>query len=132
MFIIFIYFIYRVRSSLQNDLDYHSSAILASAIDTFTLGYRSRLDCDSLKHVCTRLTPLGRKAVSASLQLPLGFKLKSNLLDYLQDAKLPLWQPISPQCSTKTSVAQTIVLRGITENMLYAKLVIIIKPCFVK
>lgn len=112
-----------VQFSLQSDLDYHTSAILASAVDTFTMGYRSRLDCGSLKHACTRLTPLGRKAVTASVQLPLGFKSKSNLLDCLQDAKLPLWQPISPQCSTNMSVAQTIVLRGITENMLYAKLV---------
>jgi len=110
--------------TFQNNLDYHSSAILASAMDTFTLGHRSRLDCDSMKNVCTRLTPLGRKALSASIQLPIGFESKSNLLDYLQNAKLPLWQPISPQCSTDESVAQTIVLRGLTNNMLYAKLVI--------
>jgi len=106
--------------SYKNNLDYHSSAILASAMDTFTLGHRSRLDCDSMKNVCTRLTPLGRKALSASIQLPIGFESKSNLLDYLQNAKLPLWQPISPQCSTDESVAQTIVLRGLTNNMLYA------------
>ncbi|XP_026818236.1 protein misato [Rhopalosiphum maidis] len=104
----------------KNNLDYHSSAILASAIDTFTLGYRSRSDDDSMQNMCTRLTPLGRKAVSASIQLPLGFESKSNLLDYLQNAKLPLWQPISPQCTTEMSVAQTIVMRGITENMLYS------------
>lgn len=114
----------------QNNLDYHSSAILASAIDTFTLGYRSRLECDSLKNMCTRLTPLGRKAVLASVQLPLGFESKSNLLDYLQNLKLPLWQPISPQCTTEMSVAQTIVLRGITRNMLYSKLVICVLPYY--
>lgn len=108
-------------------MDYHSSAILASAIDTFTLGCRSRVDCDSMSNMCKRLTPLGRKAVSASMQLPLGFESKSNLLDYLQNAKLPLWKPISPQCTTEMSVAQTIVLRGITENMLYSKLVISVK-----
>lgn len=106
--------------SYKNNLDYHSSAILASAIDTFTLGYRSRLDNGSMQNMCTTLTPLGRKAVSASIQLPLGFESKSNLLDFLQNAKLPLWQPISPQCTTEMSVAQTIVLRGITENMLYS------------
>lgn len=78
-----------------------------------------------MQNMCTRLTPLGRKAVVASIQLPLGFESKSNLLDYLQNSKLPLWQPISPQCSTEMSVAQTIVLRGITENMMYPKLVII-------
>lgn len=111
--------------SFQNELDYHSSAILASAIDTFTLGYRSRTDCDSMKHTCARLTPLGRKAVSASVRLPLGLESKSNLLDYLQNAKLPLWHSVSPQwCSTETSVVQTVVLRGVTENMLYARLVI--------
>lgn len=76
-----------------------------------------------MQNMCTRLTPLGRKAVSASIQLPLGFESKSNLLDYLQNAKLPLWKPISPQCTTDMSVAQTIVLRGIPENMLYSKLV---------
>ncbi|KAL5244425.1 hypothetical protein ACI65C_011835 [Semiaphis heraclei] len=106
--------------SYKNNLDYHSSAILASAIDTFTLGYRSRLDNDSMQNMCTRLTPLGRKAVSASIQLPLGFESKSNLLDYLQNANSPLWKPISPKCNTEMSVAQTIVLRGITENMLYS------------
>lgn len=110
----------------QNHLDYHSSAILASAIDTFSLGYRSRVDCSSINRLCTRLTPLGRKAVSASIQLPLGFETKSNLLDYLQTAKLPLWQPISPQCTTDMSVSQTINLRGITQNMLYSKLVVFI------
>lgn len=107
----------------QNQLDYHSSAILASAIDTFSLGYRSRLDCDSIANLCTRMTPLGRRAVSASIQLPLGFESKSNLLDFLENVKIPLWQSISPQCTTEMSVAQTIVLRGITRNMLYSKLV---------
>lgn len=77
-----------------------------------------------MNNMCTRLTPLGRKALSASIQLPLGFESKSNFLDYLQSAKLPLWQPISPQCTTEMSVAQTIVLRGITKDMLYSKLVI--------
>lgn len=113
------------KFNFQNQLDYHSSAILASAIDTFTLGYRSRSDCDSMKTVCTKLTPLGRKAVSASIQLPLGFESKSNLLDFLQESKLPLWQPISPRCITDISVAQAIVLRGINEKMLYSKSVII-------
>ncbi|XP_060861222.1 protein misato isoform X1 [Metopolophium dirhodum] len=106
--------------SYKNNLDYHSSAILASAIDTFTLGYRNRFGNDSMQNMCTRLTPLGRKAVSASIQLPLGFESKSNLLDYLQNSNLPLWKPISPQCTTEMSVTQTIVLRGITENMLYS------------
>lgn len=110
----------------QNHLDYHSSAILAAAIDTFSLGYRSRVDCSSINRLCTRLTPLGRKAVAASIQLPLGFEIKSNLLDYLLTAKLPLWQPISPQCTTDMSVSQTINLRGITQNMLYSKLVVFI------
>lgn len=82
-------------------------------------------------NVCKKLTPLGRKAVSASIQLPLGFESKSNLLDYLQNAKLPLWKPISPQCTTDMSVAQTIVLRGITENMLYSKLVILLNNIYI-
>lgn len=112
-----------MKFTFQNHLDYHSSAILASAFDTFSLGYRSRVDCSDINRLCTRLTPLGRKAVSASIQLPLGFEMKSNLLDYLQNAKLPLWQPISPQCTTDMSVSQTINLRGITHNMLYSKLV---------
>jgi len=107
--------------SYKKHLDYHSSAILASAIDTFTLNYRSRSGCDSMNNTCKRLTPLGRKAVTASIQLPLGFESKSNLLDYLENAKLPLWKPISPRCTTEMSVAQTIVLRGITENMMYSK-----------
>lgn len=116
-----------IQFKFQSNLDYHSSAILASAIDTFTLGYRSRLDCNSMNNMCKRLTPLGRKAVSASVQLPLGFESNSNLFDYLQNVKLPLWKSISPQCTTDMSVAQTIILRGITDNMLYSKLVIPVK-----
>lgn len=89
------------------------------------------MDCDSLRHVCSRLTPLGRKAVTASVQLPLGFESKSNFLNFLENAKLPLWRPISPQCTTEMSVAQLIVLRGITKDMLYPKFVILKLKLFI-
>ncbi|XP_050542872.1 protein misato [Daktulosphaira vitifoliae] len=104
----------------KNELDYHTSAILASAIDTFTLGYRNRFDCNSMKNLSTKLSPIGRKAISASIQMPLGFNYKSNLLDYLQDIKVPLWKPVSPNCSTDMSVAQLMVLRGINKHLLYS------------
>ncbi|XP_050432328.1 protein misato [Adelges cooleyi] len=106
--------------SYKSHLDYNTSAILASAVDTFSLGYRRRSQCKSMNDICTKLTPIGRKAVSASVQMPLGFHFKSNLMDYLENAKLPLWQPISPKCTTDLSVAQLIVLRGLNEKKLYA------------
>ena len=48
--------------SLQHDLPYHTSAILAACLDTMTLPYRLESQPSLMTHMIQALTPLSRKA----------------------------------------------------------------------
>nr|CAD7435366.1 unnamed protein product [Timema monikensis] len=66
-------------------LAYHSSAILAKALDTITLRYRCRESSASgLAELCDELSRHGRRAAAASLGLPFAMKPDGFLLDTLE------------------------------------------------
>nr|CAD7204007.1 unnamed protein product [Timema douglasi]CAD7397703.1 unnamed protein product [Timema poppensis] len=100
-------------------LAYHSSAILATALDTITLRYRCRESSASgLAELCDELSRHGRRAAATSLGLPFAMKPDGFLLDTLETWQGPLWQSLSPNCLLEEDRIwmQSVVLRGITPN----------------
>ncbi|KAJ8968267.1 hypothetical protein NQ317_008897 [Molorchus minor] len=103
----------------EHDLPYHSSAILASALDTFTLKYRLKETNFSIADLCTDLNRYERRAAAASLHLPFPFDDDSTLLECLDNWQGPLSQSITPNCEIGSkNLMQYITLRGIKEEKL--------------
>ncbi|XP_063213205.1 protein misato homolog 1 isoform X6 [Chroicocephalus ridibundus] len=109
-------------------LDYHSSAVLAAALDTLTAPYRLCSSQGSMMHLAETLTFSGRKAVTrppalsdsqvvaawASLPFPArpGCSLPDALCAHPQAVP---WKLLSPCRERKVSgcFAQSVVLRGV-------------------
>lgn len=100
------------------ELRYHSSAILATALDTLTLRYRTkRYPTASLSDLCADLNKLGRKAAATSLSLPFPMRIKTDLIDVLDDLEGAPWTSLTPSCDVPTDDnMQSIALRGVPED----------------
>ncbi|KAM6365248.1 protein misato homolog 1 isoform 2-T2 [Pluvialis apricaria] len=100
-------------------LNYHSSAILAAALDTFTAPYRLVSSQGSMMHLAETLTFCGRKVVAAWASLPFPARRGSSLPDTLcaYPQALP-WKLLSPCRERKVGscFAQSVVLRGICKE----------------
>ncbi|GJQ80833.1 hypothetical protein Trydic_g9419 [Trypoxylus dichotomus] len=105
---------------LYNDkLMYHTSAILASALDTFTLRYRLRTSYYTLNDLCADLNLHNRKLAAASLCLPFSFNEGADFIECLDNWNGPLSKSITPNCTIGTDqMMQLITLRGIPEDRL--------------
>lgn len=101
-------------------LKYHTSALLATALDTLSLRYRLKAHPTSvLSDLCADLNKLGRKAVATSLSLPFPMTVKRDLIDILDDLDAPMWTSLTPNCEIPTDKQmQSIALRGVPENRL--------------
>ncbi|XP_050584260.1 protein misato [Bombus affinis] len=104
----------------NSEVKYHSSAILATALDTLTIRYRRREYPNVvLSDLCADLNKLGRKAVATSLTLPFPMTAKADLIDVLDEFEGPLWTSLTPNCDIPMDKnMQSIVLRGISEERL--------------
>ncbi|XP_015111222.1 protein misato [Diachasma alloeum] len=102
------------------ELRYHSSAILATALDTLTIRYRHKQhSMSSLSDLCADLNKLGRKAAATSLSLPFPMATKRDLIDVLDDLEGPLWTSLTPRVSVSGDrCMQSVTLRGISEERL--------------
>ncbi|EGI70724.1 PREDICTED: protein misato [Acromyrmex echinatior] len=100
------------------ELKYHSSAILATALDTLSLRYRTKkYPSASLSDLCADLNKLGRKAAATSLSLPFPMKMKMDLIDVLDEFEGSLWTSLTPSCDIPMdNNMQSIALRGISED----------------
>lgn len=78
---------------------YHTSAILASALDTVTLKYRLKEGHYSLSDLCVDLNLHNRKLAAASLCLPFSFNEGADLIECLDNWDGPLTQSITPRCT---------------------------------
>lgn len=103
------------RFPSQASLDYHSSAILAAALDALTVPFRLRAAPASMGHLAESLHFCGRKVVAAWASLPFpvprGLALQDALGACGQDVP---WEPLSC-CRDPTlgrCFAQSVVLRG--------------------
>ncbi|XP_063295614.1 protein misato homolog 1 isoform X1 [Pelobates fuscus] len=103
-------------------LQYHSSSILAIALDTITAPYRVPASHLSMQDMAESLNFCGRKVVSAAASLPFPIEVGSSLPDALSShlAAAP-WSSLSP-CGTRGSggktecFSQSVVLRGISKD----------------
>ncbi|XP_015603169.1 protein misato [Cephus cinctus] len=104
----------------NRDLKYHSSALLATALDTVTLRYRNKAyPASALSDLCADLNKLGRKAAAISLSLPFPMTVKRDLIDILDDFDGSPWTSLTPSCEITTDKnMQSIVLRGVLEERL--------------
>ncbi|XP_033356767.1 protein misato [Bombus vosnesenskii] len=104
----------------NSEVKYHSSALLATALDTLTIRYRRREYPNVvLSDLCADLNKLGRKAVATSLTLPFPMTAKADLIDVLDELEGPLWTSLTPNCDIPMDKnMQSIVLRGISEERL--------------
>ncbi|XP_014468077.1 PREDICTED: protein misato isoform X2 [Dinoponera quadriceps] len=100
------------------ELKYHSSAILATALDTLTLRYRTKKYPNvSLSDLCADLNKLGRRAAATSLSLPFPMKMKTDLIDMLDEFEGPLWTSLTPSCDIPMDDnMQSIALRGVPQD----------------
>uniref|UniRef100_A0A8B9T6Z0 Misato mitochondrial distribution and morphology regulator 1 n=1 Tax=Anas platyrhynchos TaxID=8839 RepID=A0A8B9T6Z0_ANAPL len=100
-------------------LNYHSSAILAAALDTLTVPYRLCSSRGSMMHLAETLNFSGRKVAAAWASVPFpavnGHSLPDVLHAYQQD--LP-WKPLSScrEQNVSCCFAQSVVLRGISKE----------------
>ncbi|XP_058716379.1 protein misato homolog 1 isoform X2 [Poecile atricapillus] len=103
----------------EPSLNYHSSAILAAALDTLTAPYRLCSSQGSMMHFADSLTFSGRKVVAAWAALPFpalpGSSLPEILSAHQQDVP---WKLLSSWKEQKVSCcfAQSVVLRGICQE----------------
>ncbi|XP_042641205.1 protein misato homolog 1 isoform X2 [Tyto alba] len=99
--------------------NYHSSAILAAALDTLTAPYRLCSSQASMMHLAETLNFSGRKVAAAWASLPFpvlrGYSLPDTLCAYQQDVP---WKLLSSCREQKVSCcfAQSVVLRGICKE----------------
>ncbi|KAF7279810.1 hypothetical protein GWI33_006732 [Rhynchophorus ferrugineus] len=107
------------HTNYNHKLPYHSSAILASALQTVTMKYRLKSNSFSLMNICADLTSNGRKLVATSVCHPFSLNCDSDFIDCLDKWEGPLYQSITPRCTIGTErVMQHLTILGIPESRL--------------
>ncbi|XP_038238628.1 protein misato homolog 1 isoform X2 [Dermochelys coriacea] len=97
-------------------LNYHSSAILATALDTLSAPYRLHSSQFSMVQLADAFNSSGRKVVAAGAAVPFPMAYGQSLPDALCSYQLAVpWTPLSSCGEQKDSCcfAQSVVLRGI-------------------
>ncbi|XP_060541080.1 LOW QUALITY PROTEIN: protein misato homolog 1 [Pantherophis guttatus] len=97
-------------------LDYHTSAILATALDTLTIPYRLQMSDITMSNLTENLNFSGRKVAEASAAVPFPVAEDQSLPDALYNQQpSEVWCPLS-SCGNRSDAgcfAQSVVLRGI-------------------
>ncbi|XP_072493924.1 protein misato homolog 1 isoform X2 [Notamacropus eugenii] len=100
-------------------LPYHSSALLATALDTITVPYRLCASPISMMHLADMLSFSGRKVVIAGASIPFPVAPGHSLPDTLAQfgGTIP-WTPLSAcgEPSGTRCFAQSVVLRGVDKT----------------
>lgn len=100
---------------------YHTSAILASYLDSISIGYRHKeaTSANYLPGLCSDLSNYGRKMGGAGLALPFKMSPTEDLIDCLDRVEGPLFTELSPNTEVGTDrVIQSVFVRGIPESRL--------------
>ncbi|XP_074079377.1 protein misato homolog 1 isoform X2 [Macrotis lagotis] len=100
-------------------LPYHSSALLATALDTITVPYRLCSSQISMVHLADMLSFSGRKVVTAGASIPFPVAPGHSLPDTLaQFGGIIPWTPLSAcgEPSGTRCYAQSVVLRGVDKT----------------
>ncbi|XP_042296905.1 protein misato homolog 1 [Sceloporus undulatus] len=100
-------------------LDYHTSAILATALDTLTVPYRLQGSPISMAYLAEALNISGRKVAAAVTAIPFPVMQEQSLPDALCSQQPTMsWIPLSSNGEQGDShcFAQSVVLRGISKE----------------
>lgn len=103
-------------------ISYHTSAIIASFLDTMTLKYRLREDYHHMHDLVSGLNYYNKNIWAGSMSLPFPMAPDSYLLSTLEQLNdcLPLWSQMTPGCviNDDAILYQRITVRGIPSNRL--------------
>ncbi|KAH3882235.1 protein misato homolog 1-like [Dreissena polymorpha] len=104
-----------------NSSPFHTSAILAAAIDTMTLPYRLYDGAINITDITHSFNAQGRKMASLSANFPLGLYQDESLVDfltpYVAEMNVYPWQPLTPHITNQNApFIQSAVSRGAMFN----------------
>ena len=98
---------------------YHSSAVLATFIDTMSLRYRLREQTTFLSGFCSDMNAYNRTMAGAKLGMPFPMNDSEDLIDFFDRYEGDLMQPLSPSTKVGTDrIVQSICVRGIPKSRL--------------
>jgi hypothetical protein len=100
---------------------YHSSAILATFLDTMSLRYRLKNSSATsfLPGFCAELNGYNRKMAAAKIALPLPMNTKEDFIDFLDHFDGQMMTSITPGANIGTDrIVQSVVVRGIPKSRL--------------
>ncbi|XP_071964705.1 protein misato homolog 1-like [Antedon mediterranea] len=105
------------------NLNYHTSAILASALDTATLGLRMQEALLPLHQLTDTFSAMGRKVATLNTSFPFAMTQDEALSEVLnKHADIPMWQSLTPHSNLHlTPFMQSVVLRGVSQRKLYMR-----------
>lgn len=99
------------------ELYYHSSSLLAAALDTLSLKYRHKNNIHTLSDICADMTGYGRLMAVASLGVPFPIHESQYLIEHLNNVTKPIYTAITPSCKIGTDkMFQVITVRGVPET----------------
>ncbi|KAM6958855.1 protein misato homolog 1 [Aplochiton taeniatus] len=104
---------------------YHSSSILALALDSLTVPYRLRNNSIPMGQMADALAISGRKVVAAYGAVPFPMMHGSSLYDALSNSADALpWRPLSacPEFSDGRCFSQSVTLKGVARKSLISPL----------
>ncbi|KAL5004628.1 hypothetical protein ScPMuIL_018084 [Solemya velum] len=111
----------RVFDHLQyNPTHYHTSAILAAALDNMTMPFRTTESPLHIWDITKTFSSLGRKLACLQLCLPFPLETDGNLVDsILNEGGQSSWRPLLPHMENKSSpLMQSVALRGIPKTQI--------------
>ncbi|XP_005103386.1 protein misato homolog 1 [Aplysia californica] len=99
------------------ELDYHTSAVLAAALDTASLPYRRENDPASISDITSSFSSLGRKVSALNLSLPFPLRMGTTVADTLVSlGQTDPWTSLTPSVHCVSSpMFQSCVLRGVPQ-----------------
>lgn len=105
--------------SYEKDNHYHSSAVVATFLNTMSLNYRLKdsYASNSVSGFCSALNVYNRKMAAAKLGMPFPMNEKEDLIDFLDRFEGDFMETISPGTKVGTDrIIQSISLRGIPKS----------------
>lgn len=108
---------------LQETLAYHSSALLASYLDTTSIVYRRRQNAVCLNNFTSNLTPCGRNLLSATMRLPFPVYPDESVLESFEELDDPFWTSLTPKTNVTidTSALNELAVRGLSSLSLFPR-----------
>lgn len=104
-------------------VSYHTSAILASSLDTMSLPYRLETGAMNLRDITHSFNCQNRKLATLNTGFPLGINRDESLIDFYSQHSVQFpWQPVTPHIpNEKLPFIQSVVMRGVSDDLVASK-----------